>query len=533
MKIKEITEIKIDTSQITEKLKEKFTTKQQLLFVESFSGFLNYDQTNDYVVNLDNVYKDIGFEQKTHCKRLLIKHFTIDVDYKIINTEIKNLGNKYEEKAALPNGRAAFPKNLGGAGQNKETILMNIKTFKKLCMKANTKNADEIHEYYITMENVLQEYIYEKIQKDEIEIREHAKSDLLIEQGKDKSVCYIGIVKVTQEYIIVKYGYTDDLTNTLKRHKKTYGEQFHFIYTIECDRNKELEDKIKNHQDLVPKHIRQYDGHQRHELIRVDHKDNNNIIGRFTVKDFIDVIKELKESMEINHNQELIRLNTELELIRETTKQKEIETKQKAQEYSYNIEMKKLELEMLKISKGINTITSSNNIQINKELKEILETLIEKNSESKLMLNVITNKLTENKTILFCKNDIINTTTKVFNTIYSNNRNYFTNIRLKNHSSFFPIQIYKDFIEQNIHIGDRNYYNGKILYKIKYYDVYNKFIEYTKDTCKLLKENEKIFNREFNEFILKFTNAKISNDVLFNGQKTKAFIGIVFRIPLI
>jgi hypothetical protein len=114
------------------------------------------------------------------------------------------------------------------------------------------------------------------------------------------------------------------------------------------------------------------------------------------------------------------------------------------------------------------------------------------------MLNTIINKVT-NINNVYNKNDIINTITKIFNTVYSNNRNYFTNVRLKNHSSFFHVQIYKDFIEQNIHIGDRNYYNGKLLYKIKYQDVYNKFIEYTKDTVKLLEENEKIFNREFNE----------------------------------
>ena len=34
-------------------------------------------------------------------------------------------------------------------GQNKEQILMNINTFKKLCLKAGTKKADEIHDYYI------------------------------------------------------------------------------------------------------------------------------------------------------------------------------------------------------------------------------------------------------------------------------------------------------------------------------------------------------------------------------------------------
>lgn len=48
------------------------------------------------------------------------------MDYKIICLE----------KAAPPLGGAA---KLGGSGLNKETILMNINTFKKLCLKANTK----------------------------------------------------------------------------------------------------------------------------------------------------------------------------------------------------------------------------------------------------------------------------------------------------------------------------------------------------------------------------------------------------------
>jgi len=34
-------------------------------------------------------------------------------------------------------------------GHNKETFMLNIDTFKKFCLKAGTKKADEIHEYYI------------------------------------------------------------------------------------------------------------------------------------------------------------------------------------------------------------------------------------------------------------------------------------------------------------------------------------------------------------------------------------------------
>jgi hypothetical protein len=42
-------------------------------------------------------------------------------------------------------------------GQNKEVILLSVDTFKQFCMKADTKKADEIHDYYIKLEEILLE----------------------------------------------------------------------------------------------------------------------------------------------------------------------------------------------------------------------------------------------------------------------------------------------------------------------------------------------------------------------------------------
>ena len=60
---------------------------------------------------------------------MLVKEVATDVDYKV----------------ALP--RSGERKNEGGF--NKEKISLNILTFKKFCLKADTKKADEIHNYYI------------------------------------------------------------------------------------------------------------------------------------------------------------------------------------------------------------------------------------------------------------------------------------------------------------------------------------------------------------------------------------------------
>ena len=56
------------------KIKDNFTGFEQQLFVSSFYCYLNYDKNLDFVVDLDNVWKWIGFTQKIDCKRLIEKH---------------------------------------------------------------------------------------------------------------------------------------------------------------------------------------------------------------------------------------------------------------------------------------------------------------------------------------------------------------------------------------------------------------------------------------------------------------------------
>lgn len=50
--------------------------------------------------------------------------------------------------------------------------MMTIKTFKSLCLKAGTKKADQIHEYYIKMEEILQETIGEECAELKLQLEE-------------------------------------------------------------------------------------------------------------------------------------------------------------------------------------------------------------------------------------------------------------------------------------------------------------------------------------------------------------------------
>ena len=69
-------------------------------------------------------------------------------------------------------------------GHNKETFMLNIKTFKKYCLKAGTKKADEIHEYYIKLEETLQEVIQEE--SNELKLQLEQKDQQLENITQDK-----------------------------------------------------------------------------------------------------------------------------------------------------------------------------------------------------------------------------------------------------------------------------------------------------------------------------------------------------------
>jgi len=90
------------------KVKNNFNNFEQQLFITSFYCYLNYDPVKDFVIDLDNVWKWLGFCQKQRAKELLEKHFNIQINYKILLT------SHSEQKKH--------------GGSNIKKIFMNIKT---------------------------------------------------------------------------------------------------------------------------------------------------------------------------------------------------------------------------------------------------------------------------------------------------------------------------------------------------------------------------------------------------------------------
>jgi phage anti-repressor protein len=248
-------------NKLLKKIKDNFTETQQQLFISSFYCYLNYNQTTDFVIDLDNIWVWLGFQQKYHAKVSLEKHFIVDIDYKIL----------------LPNLRE---QKLHG-GHNKETIMLNIKTFKLFCIKASTKKANEIHEYFIKLEELLQDVIQEEsnelklqlekknveieINKQEfsIKVQQEKEKMLLREFGSIGAIVYIVKVKSYQtgEYVIKIGESRKGITARYNEHKSSYDEIL-LLDCFMCKRSKDFENFLHGHDKIRLNRVSDLKGHE-------------------------------------------------------------------------------------------------------------------------------------------------------------------------------------------------------------------------------------------------------------------------------
>ena len=226
------------------KIQTKFTETEQQLFVVSFYGFLKYDTTSDFVIDLDHVWKWLEFSTKQKAKMLLENHFVKDNDYKISTTPpVKQSENTR-------------------GGHNKEIIMLNIATFKRFCLKAGTKKADDIHEYYIKLEETLQEVSHEEtselkiqLQQNQIQLdksektAEKIREKTLLEQfGRNTQCVYYGSidnVSDTNERLL-KFGNSNNLVGRVTQHKETYTN-FRLLNAFKVDNKTHVENEMKEH----------------------------------------------------------------------------------------------------------------------------------------------------------------------------------------------------------------------------------------------------------------------------------------------
>jgi hypothetical protein len=65
-------------------LNTEFTEEEQQWYIANLYIYMNYHPTNDYPINLEHVFKMIGFANKENAKRTLKNNFAKDEDYKTL-----------------------------------------------------------------------------------------------------------------------------------------------------------------------------------------------------------------------------------------------------------------------------------------------------------------------------------------------------------------------------------------------------------------------------------------------------------------
>jgi hypothetical protein len=261
-------------SKLIDKVRNNFNTFEQKLFSILFYKYANNYTNTDYVIDLDDIWEWIGFGQKANAKRLIEKNFIINKHYKIFSPEPSVSLEKKETRG----------------GHNKEIIMLNIDTFKKFCLKAGTKKSDEIHEYFIKLENIMFETIKEQCDELRIQI-EQIKTDmnqtetrikkeydeklnkekalekqnlLLREFGNAGALVYIVKVKSYEngEYIIKIGESRRGIEGRFNEHKSKYEEAL-LLDCFMVNRSKDFERFLHNHKDIRPNQKIDLEGHER------------------------------------------------------------------------------------------------------------------------------------------------------------------------------------------------------------------------------------------------------------------------------
>jgi hypothetical protein len=298
---------------LLEKIQENFSTFEQQLFVSSFYCYLNYDKTTDFVVDLDDVWRWLGFASKFNAIRVIEPNFKLNVDYTVSIPEFKKSEQKDQPSGGSDEeqpSESTVPSKPKNGGQNKQTIKLTIRCFKLLCLKAQTKKAGEIHDYYLRLEEIILMTVDEQTNQLRAQLEQSAaqleqknevistlnQATITLTQEKKRAIqqtlisqfpvntqtIYFGTIDNTNadNEKLIKFGQTNDLATRVADHHKKYTN---FILTaaFRVTNRSEIENHIKSH-PKIKRQLRTIEvaGKNKTEIIAYD--NSNFTIERLT-----------------------------------------------------------------------------------------------------------------------------------------------------------------------------------------------------------------------------------------------------------
>ena len=378
---------------------------------------------------------------------------------------------------------------------------------------------DLIFNQGIELKNQLEKYHLELQQKDILLIEKDVqliedKEKILLSSYHKESVVYL--IKIKDN--LYKFGNTDNIKRRLSEHKREINKDIQLIYCIKSSNNLQLENLLKDY------------------LKNTEYRNEEIINGKLQTE-----LLKINDIKVIENK--LIELNNEL------LNNKQIILELKA-------EILELKNKLAKYEKGENDKIFSKEVY-----KHFIQTKLEYNKNSKIELKLLLEQLdnyVKQNNIKFlqenmyaengihnfhgysskCKEELIMYIKEIYpNSEYKDQgvKRQFLNISLKSCTTHFHTEVYQNFINEFIEIGNKNKdeKTKAYLYKVRTQTIINKFNNYIMENEiePLFKLNEKdaLFNKELMNIFIKLTNCKIAC-AKYEGIDYQSFIGIMLKI---
>ncbi len=196
---------------------DNFSAEEQQTFLDSFQSYLRYDADRDFVVDLEKVYRIVGFAQKGHAKRLLVKYLKLNTDYTISPCAADTRG-----------------------GHNREIIMLTPAAFRYFSMVASTSKSRDICKYYLKLEAMAFKKVDHALQQLNGDVANAsakiAELERQINNRKRRTMNYSSgstIYIVRETPTLFKVGSSDDMTSRAKKYY-THSNQSIIVYTRRC-----------------------------------------------------------------------------------------------------------------------------------------------------------------------------------------------------------------------------------------------------------------------------------------------------------
>jgi len=189
-------------------------------FIDDFFNLYNINTTNDdFVININNVVKWLKAHKK-NLKATLTESYQLDIDYKI-----KKLSPK-------------------GKGRPEEEIMLSPNCFKRLSMMSRTAKAEEVRNYFISIEEHLDKYkgyiisaLNKKVEKYEKELKptpEITKTNVIY------------VLKTNQNIEdLYKLGISKEFKSRLATHQSSHPDKLDIVYVYETEMIEKVENCLK------------------------------------------------------------------------------------------------------------------------------------------------------------------------------------------------------------------------------------------------------------------------------------------------